>query len=116
MIVVRDQCGQRTNGADDAGPPEGARGLVLGIEVGDPFCSSAPVVLVGERVRHLVSRSGAVDQGECGRACCSVVLERSWKGPVRFSVKLSARRDLMRKVLVSSPSRGVEQGTSLERR
>jgi hypothetical protein len=41
-----------TNSANDAGPPEDLRRLVLGVEVGDPFCSRSPELLVCVGVSH----------------------------------------------------------------
>lgn len=44
----------RTNGADDAGPAELGRRVVLGVERGQPLHTSAAILLVDERVTHCV--------------------------------------------------------------
>ena len=94
-----------TNRADDAGTPESPRRLVLGVEVGHPFCSSPAVVLVGVGVGHLVTSSVCWKQEwRCVVLvvqCCSGV-KRKVEGS-SDSQSGSARADLMRKVLLALP-------------
>lgn len=47
-------CFGHTNGANDAGTSELARGLVLGVEVGEPFGAGLAKGLVVQRAGHCV--------------------------------------------------------------
>lgn len=47
-------CLEHTNGANDAGTAELARGLVLGVEVGEPFGTGLAKGLVVQRAGHCV--------------------------------------------------------------
>jgi len=47
-------CLGHTNGADDAGASELPRGLVLGVEVGEPFGAGLAKGLVVQRAGHCV--------------------------------------------------------------
>ena len=46
--------GRRTDGADDAGTAELARGLELGVQVGEPFGAGLAKGLVVQRAGHCV--------------------------------------------------------------
>lgn len=47
-------CLKHTNGANDAGTAELARGLVLGVEIGEPFGTGLAKGLVVQRAGHCV--------------------------------------------------------------